>query len=37
MKGPEQADGMLERYATKRLPGRIEIDDAYLGGERSGG
>jgi hypothetical protein len=28
---------MLERDATKRLSGRIEIDDAYLGGERSGG
>ena len=28
---------MLERDATKRLIGRIEIDDAYLGGERSGG
>ena len=28
---------MLERDATKRLAGRIEIDDAYLGGERSGG
>ena len=28
---------MLERDATKRLTGRIEIDDAYLGGERSGG
>ncbi len=23
---------MLERDSTKRLPGRIEIDDAYLGG-----
>jgi transposase-like protein len=28
---------MLERDATKRLTGRIEIDDAYLGGERAGG
>ena len=28
---------MLERDATKPLTGRIEIDDAYLGGERSGG
>ena len=28
---------MLERDATKRLAGRVEIDDAYLGGERSGG
>ena len=28
---------MMERDATKRLGGRIEIDDAYLGGERSGG
>src|SRR6185369_7185138 len=28
---------MLERDATKHLTGRIEIDDAYLGGERSGG
>jgi transposase-like protein len=28
---------MLERDATKRLSGRIESDDAYLGGERSGG
>ena len=28
---------MLERDARKRLTGRIEIDDAYLGGERSGG
>ena len=25
---------MLERDATKRLTGRVEIDDAYLGGER---
>ena len=28
---------MLERDVSKRLTGRIEIDDAYLGGERSGG
>jgi hypothetical protein len=28
---------MLERDARKRLSGRIEIDDAYLGGERHGG
>ena len=28
---------MLERDATKRLTGRVEIDNAYLGGERSGG
>ncbi len=28
---------MLERDATKQLSGRIELDDAYLGGERSGG
>jgi transposase-like protein len=28
---------MMERDATKRLSGRIEIDDAYLGGERNGG
>src|SRR5580692_13125572 len=28
---------MMEREATKKLTGRIEIDDAYLGGERSGG
>src|SRR5712672_2498567 len=27
---------MMERDATKRLTGRIEIDDAYLGGERNG-
>jgi hypothetical protein len=27
---------MLERDATKRLTGRVEIDDAYLGGERHG-
>lgn len=28
---------MMERDAGKRLSGRIEIDDAYIGGERSGG
>src|SRR2546429_1379823 len=28
---------MLERDATRCLTGRVEIDDAYLGGERSGG
>jgi ribosomal protein L37AE/L43A len=28
---------MMERDAGKRLSGRIEIDDAYLGGERHGG
>ena len=28
---------MLELDARKRLAGRIEIDDAYLGGERRGG
>ena len=28
---------MMERDAGKRLTGRIEMDDAYLGGERSGG
>lgn len=27
---------MMERDAGKRLKGRIEMDDAYLGGERSG-
>jgi hypothetical protein len=27
---------LLERDATKRLTGRVEIDDAYLCGERSG-
>ena len=25
---------MLERDAAKKLSGRIEIDDAYVGGER---
>ena len=28
---------MLERNREKPLEGRIEMDDAYLGGERSGG
>jgi hypothetical protein len=28
---------MMERDAGKRLVGRIEIDDAYIGGERNGG
>src|SRR6202012_6297678 len=28
---------MLERDAPKRLTGRVEVDDAYVGGERSGG
>src|SRR3954462_11732412 len=28
---------MIARDARKRLTGRIEIDDAYLGGERNGG
>lgn len=28
---------MMERDNSKRLTGRIEMDDAYLGGERSGG
>ncbi len=28
---------MLERDAAKKLSGRIEIDDAYVGGERRGG
>ena len=31
--GWRQLAVMLERDATKRLSGRIEIDDAYLGGE----
>jgi transposase-like protein len=30
------AQAMLERNATKRLKGKIQMDDAYLGGERSG-
>jgi len=28
---------MMERDASKRLAGRVELDDSYLGGERSGG
>jgi ribosomal protein L37AE/L43A len=28
---------MLERDATKPLSGRVELDDAYVGGERGGG
>ncbi len=28
---------MMERDAAKRLTGRIEVDDTYLGGERNGG
>jgi hypothetical protein len=28
---------MLEREQDRRLTGRVEIDDAYLGGELSGG
>src|SRR5512132_2311620 len=28
---------MMERDAKKRLIGRLEMDDAYLGGQRSGG
>ena len=31
------AQVMLERDATKQLTGRVEIDDAYVGGERTGG
>jgi hypothetical protein len=27
---------MLERNATKRLKGKVQMDDAYLGGERPG-
>jgi hypothetical protein len=30
------AQVMLERNATKRLKGKVEMDDAYLGGERPG-
>ncbi|ATQ67844.1 MULTISPECIES: IS1595 family transposase [Methylosinus] len=30
------AQVMLERNATKRLKGKVQMDDAYLGGERSG-
>ncbi len=28
---------MMERDATNKLSGRVELDDAYLGGERTGG
>ena len=28
---------MMERDASKQLTGRVEMDDAYLGGERTGG
>jgi len=31
------AQVMMERDASKTLAGRVEIDDAYLGGERPGG
>lgn len=31
------AQVMMERDAEQRLNGRVELDDAYLGGERSGG
>ena len=31
------AQVMLERNATKRLKGKVQMDDAYLGGERPGG
>jgi hypothetical protein len=31
------AQVMMERDASKRLTGRVELDDAYLGCERSGG
>jgi len=31
------AQVMLERDADTQLTGRVELDDAYLGGERSGG
>jgi hypothetical protein len=31
------AQVMVERDATKQLSGRVELDDAYLGGERTGG
>jgi len=30
-------EAMRERESTRQLTGRVEIDDAYLGGERSGG
>ena len=31
------AQVMMERDATKQLTGRVELDDAYVGGERTGG
>jgi ribosomal protein L37AE/L43A len=31
------AQEMMERDASKRLSGRVELDDVYLGSERSGG
>src|SRR5664279_861515 len=31
------AQAMMERDATRQLSGRVELDDAYLGGERTGG
>lgn len=31
------AQAMMERDAQKQLDGRVEMDDFYLGGERSGG
>lgn len=31
------AQVMMERDAAKKLTGRVEIDDAYVGGERRGG
>jgi hypothetical protein len=31
------AQVMMERDAGKRLAGRVEIDDAYVGGERRAG
>jgi hypothetical protein len=31
------AQVMMERDASKQLGGRVELDDAYLGGERTGG
>ena len=31
------AQVMMERDASKQLNGRVELDDAYLGGERTGG
>src|SRR3954447_5664457 len=31
------AQVMMQRDATKPLSGRVELDDAYLGGERTGG